>query len=113
MEAASAAGDTPTLLDADIEFHRNIVDAAGWKQLLHMWESLHPRTLTMYTIQTLVQWSPHMHAERHRPVLDALRGRDPVAAEQAIRQHILGVGHEILALEHPARNGSADETRNT
>jgi DNA-binding GntR family transcriptional regulator len=113
MQTASSDGDTPTLLDADIEFHRNIVDGAGWKQLRHMWESLHPRTLTMYTIQTLVQWSPHMHAERHQPVLDALRARDPVAAEQAIREHILGVGYEILALAHGARSGSVDETRNT
>jgi DNA-binding GntR family transcriptional regulator len=64
--------DTPKLLDADIEFHRIIVNAAGWKQLQGMWESLHPRTLTMYTVQTLVKWSPHMHAQRPQPVLDAL-----------------------------------------
>jgi DNA-binding GntR family transcriptional regulator len=110
MEAASAAGDTPTLLDADIAFHQNIVNAAGWKQLQRMWESLNPRTLTMYTIQTLVKWSPHMHAERHRPILDALIARDAQAARQAMRQHILGVGSEILTIKHAANGVSANET---
>jgi DNA-binding GntR family transcriptional regulator len=106
MEAASAAGDMPALLDADIEFHRNIVRAAGWSQLQRMWESLHPRTLTLYTIQKLVKWSPRMHAERHKPVLDALRARDGQGAEAAMRQHILDVGSEIVRLAHISQRGS-------
>ena len=114
MEAASAAGDLPALLDADIEFHRNIVRAAGWSQLQRMWESLHPRTLTLYTIQKLVKWSPRMHADRHKPVLDALRARDGQGAEAAMRQHILDVGSEIMRLAHisqrSSRSASAEQT---
>ena len=97
----------PALLDADIEFHRLIVKAAGWSQLQRMWESLHPRTLTLYTIRTLVEWSPHMHAARHKPVLEALRARDVSRAESAIREHIVNVGSEIIRL---SQRGQTPET---
>jgi DNA-binding GntR family transcriptional regulator len=112
MRTAGADGDLPALLDADIEFHRNIVAASGWSQLQRMWESLHPRTLTLYTIRTLVEWSPNIHAERHTPVLMALRSRDADHAAAAIRQHILGVGSELVRLAElsepasPAPNGT-------
>jgi DNA-binding GntR family transcriptional regulator len=107
MQAASEAGDLPALLDADIAFHRKIVRAAGWPQLQRVWESLQPRTLTLYTIQTLVRWSAQLHADRHQPVLAALRERDVEAAARAIRQHILGVGAEIIRSGHNASGGSA------
>jgi DNA-binding GntR family transcriptional regulator len=103
MQAAGVAEDLTALLDADIAFHRKIVKAAGWPQLHRVWESLHPRTLTLYTIETLVKWSAEMHAERHRPVLDALRERDVEWASVAIRRHILDVGSEIIRLGQPAR----------
>ena len=96
MQAAGKSGDLTALLDADIAFHRRIVKTAGWPQLQRVWESLHPRTLTLYTMQTLVGWSAAMHADRHQPVLDALRTRDVEAATAAIREHILGVGAEII-----------------
>lgn len=96
MHAAGEAGDLPTLLDADIAFHLRIVKAAGWPQLQRVWESLHPRTLTLHTMRTLVRWSATMHADRHQPVLAALRERDAEAATAAIRDHILGVGAEII-----------------
>jgi DNA-binding GntR family transcriptional regulator len=109
METASVAGDMPALLDADIEFHRHIVKAAGWSQLQRMWESLHPHTLTLYTIRTLVEWSPHMHAERHKPVLDALRARDVRQAESAMREHIVNVGSEIIRLSRRAQTAETSE----
>jgi DNA-binding GntR family transcriptional regulator len=98
MHADSTAGDLPVLMDADIAFHRKIVKAAGWPQLQRVWESLHLRTLTLYTIHTLVQWSAAMQAECHKPVFDALRERDVQAAAAASRQHILGVGSELIHL---------------
>jgi DNA-binding GntR family transcriptional regulator len=98
MQAAGAEGDMTALLDADIEFHRTLVKAAGWSHLERMWESLHPRTLTLYTMQHLVQWSAQMHADRHLPVLDAVRKGDPAVAAAAIRHHILEVGAEIMRL---------------
>jgi DNA-binding GntR family transcriptional regulator len=110
METASLGADLTKLLDADIEFHRNIVKGAGWPQLQRMWESLHPRTLTRYTIQTLVQWPPQVHAERHRPVLWALRERDVERAAAAIREHILGVGSELIRVDLMSQRSAAGET---
>lgn len=109
MHAASAAGDLTALLDADIAFHRKIVKAAGWPQLHRVWESLHPRTLTLYTIETLVKWSPGVHAGRHRPVLEALRGRDVEGAAAAVRRHILDVGSEIIRLHQTTHGERAGE----
>lgn len=110
MQAASAGGDLPTLLEADIAFHRTIVQAAGWPQLQRMWESLHPRTLTLYTIRTLAEWSADRHAERHQPILEALRARDVEAARAAIRRHIVEVESEIsrLGQSNPRPDASED-----
>src|SRR5439155_23845626 len=78
-EAARLDGMTG-LLEADIQFHRTIVDLAGWPRLKKIWESLHPQTLTLYTLSTLTDWTPSDHADRHGPVLDAVRSGDPERA---------------------------------
>lgn len=91
-----AMNDAASLLDADIAFHRAIVAAAGWSHLQRIWESLHPRTLTLYTLRTVADWSTQRHADRHRVVLDAIRAGDPDAAAEVIREHILGVGDEVM-----------------
>jgi len=100
MQDAGAREDLPTLLEADIAFHCTIVTAAGWPQLLRMWESLHPRTLTLYTIRRLAAWSASRHAERHQPILDALRARhrgglcshSPAHRRGRIRDYPVGPG---------------------
>jgi DNA-binding GntR family transcriptional regulator len=96
MESAGASDDQAALLEADIAFHRTIVTAAGWPHLRRIWESLHPQTLTLYTLRTVSDWSPRRHAERHVPVLQALRAGDADAAAETIRHHIQEVGVEVM-----------------
>lgn len=96
MMSAAEAKDMTALLEADIQFHRSIVEKAGWPRLRKFWESLHPQTLTLYTMTTLSHWSLVSHAERHRPVLDALRTGDPDDATTAIQNHILDICAEIV-----------------
>lgn len=96
MEEAARAADIPHLLAADIQFHRTIIDAAGWPRLRKIWESLHPQTLTLYTITTLTDWSPLDHARRHRPLLMALQGTSEEAAMAAIQEHVLGVCEQVM-----------------
>lgn len=95
MRAAALAGDIAQLLAADIDFHRTIVEAAGWARLRKLWEGLHPQTLTLYTITTLTDWSPLDHAQRHDPLLAAIRSGDPDVAAAAIQDHILGVSLQV------------------
>ena len=96
MQAAAAAGNVSQLVESDTRFHRTIVEATGWSRLTKIWENLHPQTLTLYTLTTLTDWPPPVHAERHLPVLEALRGGDPDRAAAAIREHILGVGAQVI-----------------
>jgi len=96
MREAAQNDDIPSLLDADIQFHRTIVETAGWPRLKRIWESFHPQTLTLYTMTTLTDWAPSVHAERHAAVLEALRSGDPDRGVAAIREHILAVGDRVL-----------------
>ncbi len=95
MEAAGRASDVTRLLEADIAFHRAIVDAAGWHRLRRIWEGLHPQTLTTYTLTTLTDWPLSCHADRHRPIVQALLGGDSSAAARAIQDHILEVSEQV------------------
>jgi DNA-binding GntR family transcriptional regulator len=96
MATAGAAGDMAGLLDADIEFHRIIVEAADWPHLQQIWETLHPRTVSPHVVRALVGWSAREHAARHRAIIDALRHGDADAAAEVVRNHFLAVGAEIL-----------------
>jgi DNA-binding GntR family transcriptional regulator len=96
MRSTAVDSNLPELLAADIEFHRTIVESANWPRLLKIWESLHPQTLTLYTVSTLTDWTPLDHARRHEPLLAALRsGQEDVAAD-AMRDHILEVCAQVI-----------------
>jgi DNA-binding GntR family transcriptional regulator len=96
MEAAATAGDVAQLLETDTQFHRVLVEAAGWARLRKIWESLHPQTLTLYTLTTLTDWTPLDHARRHAPLLSAIRAGDPDLAAAAIQDHILSVCAQVM-----------------
>jgi DNA-binding GntR family transcriptional regulator len=96
LKEAARADDMTGLLEADIQFHRTIVDLAGWPRLKKIWESLHPQTLTLYTLSTLTDWTPSDHADRHASVLNAIRSGDPERAVAAIREHILGLCEQVM-----------------
>lgn len=96
MRRAAAESSLPELLAADIEFHRTIVETTNWPRLLRIWESLHPQTLTLYTVSTLTDWTPHDHAQRHDPLLTALRSGDEDVAANAMRDHILEVCAQVI-----------------
>lgn len=66
---------------------------------------MHLATTTVI-ISLLAQRPLQELAERHEPVLAALRARDPRAAEHAMRRHIEELGEWILeAAEAERRRG--------
>jgi DNA-binding GntR family transcriptional regulator len=87
MHAAADAHDLHAEVEHDVAFHRLIVEASGNTILLETWLSLGigPRTIVTALRTGL---DGHEIAERHRPVLEALRARDPEAAGAAIRRHV-------------------------
>jgi DNA-binding GntR family transcriptional regulator len=96
MLRAAEAGDLTELLEMDIQLHRTIIEAANWPRLRKIWESLQPQALTLYTLLTVSEWSPLVHAQRHEPLLAALRSGDAVAAGNAIHDHIMGVSERVI-----------------
>ena len=108
MREAASRGDDRAQIEADIAFHHTIVEASGNRLLRQFWEAMRLGTTTFVTV-SVTRRSLEELAERHLPILAALRAQDPVAAEQAMRRHIEELGEWILAAAEPdpapVRNG--------
>jgi DNA-binding GntR family transcriptional regulator len=101
MREAAAKGDRETHIDADVAFHRTVIEASGNRLLRQFWDSMHLATTTFVT-NAMARRSLYELAERHAPILAALRAHDPVAAEEAMRRHIEEPGEWVLAAAQAA-----------
>jgi DNA-binding GntR family transcriptional regulator len=97
MRNAAARGDNRAAVDADFAFHLAIVEASGNWLLKQTWERMRMATTTFLTVSKSHHSLTEI-AERHTPVLEALRARDPKAAEAVMRRHIDEPGHWIRAV---------------
>jgi DNA-binding FadR family transcriptional regulator len=85
--AARAAGDLDSLVDADLELHLTIAEAAGNAVLLRLYRGLSG------TVRESVRTATSRLAERsradgHRALLDAIRRGDPAAARRTAAAHL-------------------------
>jgi DNA-binding GntR family transcriptional regulator len=88
MREAAERGDLHDQAEHDAAFHRIVVEASGNSILVDVWGSLRVESRTLITaLKTGVDGRDI--AELHRPVLEALRARDPERAGAAIRDHVL------------------------
>jgi DNA-binding GntR family transcriptional regulator len=72
MREAARADDLSALVQHDIAFHREMVEAAGNPVLEQCWKSLGVEgRITISLYGTYVE--PHDAAEKHVPILDAIR----------------------------------------
>ena len=94
MRRAADEGDLHALVEHDVAFHRLIVEASGNGILADVWKSLRIETRTAITALR-ARIDGHEIAELHRPVLDALRDRDPDRAGQALRRHVEYLGQLV------------------
>jgi DNA-binding GntR family transcriptional regulator len=97
MRRAADANDHRAHVDADFAFHYTIIKAAGNDMLEHVWQSMRLATTTLVThsMTQMTHRSMREIGERHVAVLDALRSRDPLVAEAAMRRHIEEPGEWI------------------
>jgi len=65
--------------------------------MLQAWQTLNPAQLTMITGLRVGDLSLEQIAERHWPIVAALKSRNPDLAESIIRAHILELGDRVLA----------------
>lgn len=88
MRSAARRGDAHGQSQANASFHATIVRAARNVTLERQWALLEPFSRTFLTVSQsgldLLALS-----ERHIPILDALRARDPDAAGDAMHQHLM------------------------
>lgn len=112
MRERAASDDLRGLIAADVEFHRHILQSSGSKRVRHLWDGLNPHSWTLLTGVRATEYSLAQIAERHVPVLDALRLRDPNLAETAVRDHILELANTVL--NHlTTEEGSASRRRSS
>jgi DNA-binding GntR family transcriptional regulator len=88
MRAAARRGDAHDQSQANASFHATIVRAARNVTLERQWQLLEPFSRTYLTVS---QPGTDLLAlsERHIPILEALRARDPDAAAAAMHQHLM------------------------
>jgi DNA-binding GntR family transcriptional regulator len=86
MDRAAEAGDPYAEATADAGFHGRIIEIAGNSILERVWGSLEPFSRTYITLAVASAYGRQM-ADLHRPVLEALEGRDAERAVEAIRRH--------------------------
>jgi DNA-binding GntR family transcriptional regulator len=87
MREAARVDDLSALVQHDIAFHREMVEAAGNPVLEQCWKSLGVEgRITISLYGTYVE--PHDAAEKHVPILDAIRAGKPGAAGREARKHV-------------------------
>jgi DNA-binding GntR family transcriptional regulator len=96
MRRQACDEDAGALLHTDVEFHRFIYTLARNRVLLRAWTSLGPQAWTLFSGFQLRGYSLGDLAERHLPIVEALRTRDPVTAERTAKDHTLEIARNVL-----------------
>jgi DNA-binding GntR family transcriptional regulator len=107
MRAAAHASDVAAGTTADAAFHATIVAAAGNPVLTRQWELLQPHARTFISL-TLPASACGDLADRHLPILEALRRHDLQLAEAAMHEHLADVAKRMTLL---TPNPNQEKTR--
>lgn len=94
MRAAGAEGDLHRVVEADVTFHRTIMQLAGNRYAMQIWDTLSLRIRTHFYRNDAHYANLSLVADEHAPLLDALRSRDAERALAAMEQHL----HSALTL---------------
>ncbi len=109
MDHAAEAGDTIAEAAADAGFHGCLVGIAANGTLSRVWGLLEPYSRT-YISLAVPGADRRRIAGLHTPVLDALRSRDAVVAEAAIRHHFADAEKMLATLWVEPEPGATDPT---
>jgi DNA-binding GntR family transcriptional regulator len=96
MLDAAANDDPERLTELDTAFHEFILTCADHDLLLRTWQGISPLNWTMMTVIRLKDRNLTELAERHRPVVAAMRTRDVAQADAAIRDHVMVLGERVV-----------------
>ena len=97
--AAEDSGQ-PSVMDADHRFHLAIANATGNAAIRsvveYLWELRNKSPLCVNMFARARHGGITPRVEEHRPIVEALRARDPHAARNAMRRHLRGVVDDLL-----------------
>jgi DNA-binding GntR family transcriptional regulator len=86
MRKAASDDNVQGMIEHSVKFHRAVMEAAGNRLLLNIWQSLQIETRT--TITMLVEGLDLFEiAESHQPIVDAIASGDAEKAARVAREH--------------------------
>lgn len=100
VEMGADDSNEPSVMDADRRFHLAIANATGNEAIRsvieYLWElrTRSPLAANMFARAKRGGITPRV--EEHRPIVAALKARDPHAARSAMRKHLRGVVDDLL-----------------
>jgi GntR family transcriptional regulator of gluconate operon len=108
MATFASRTDLTRFAEADMAFHRLLLDVAGSKRLKEMWELLcaPAETLLILTARVLPDLA-HGGPNRHFAILDALESKNPDAVERAMDEHLTAACERALNALAMRATGSA------
>lgn len=99
MEEATVKNDATNFVESDLKFHDLICQKCGYQRLIKMIEGVRIQT-RLYMIMSKWHLVAHSQLNReanaHLPILEALKAREPEAAEVKTREHIVSSGQLLL-----------------
>ncbi len=87
-EAHAAAGDLTLYSDVDLLFHQTIREASGSPRLIDTLENLRGQVRLLMSTSIVLPGRLEKSVQEHRRIYEALKRRDPEAAEEAARAHM-------------------------
>ncbi len=97
----------------DAQFHRVLMEVSGHRRAIRAWHGLNAQiTMVVYNSSS---YFPDIHglADRHAPIIEALRSGDADLAERVVVQHIFDGGRLLLeAVRRDDAANARDTSRN-
>lgn len=108
-EAALAAGDLPLCSQLGKSLHDAIIDKTESQRLILIIRTLDDHVQRFRMLSDQIGGRLNKSVREHRRVLEALRRQDPIAAEQAMRDHLYSVLQDLSAPEGSETFSPPDE----
>jgi DNA-binding GntR family transcriptional regulator len=102
IRAMRPAGDAHDQSAADVAFHETIVVATRNATLVDLWRRLQPHARTFISLSMPASQHGSL-ADRHEPILAALRRRDAAAAAAAMAAHLADAADRLRAIGEEPR----------
>jgi len=104
-DAAVGAADLSRFIELETQLHGLILESSGNQRLLGMVASIKDLTYRERLLSTQSLENVKKSITEHGRIVEALRGRNPQAAEEAMKAHIRAVHERLLsALDLPESN---------